>query len=90
MHGGLRRADAEEMFNRSYFQILRNLKAGVYQNNTAFPRQHLIKVICGYGHHSLSAYKGALKQHFLDFFIENLFDFAYSEQHGTFLLRVKY
>jgi len=66
------------------------LRSGELHNNTAFPKQHIIKVICGFGHGSLGPVKGKLKLHFLKYFTENLFDFAYSEQHGTFLLRVKY
>ena len=63
---GMTKADAEEQFNKSYFQILRKLRSGEYENNIAAKkREHLIKVICGYGHHSTGPGKGTLKIHFL-------------------------
>jgi hypothetical protein len=85
------KADAEEQFNKSYFQIVRKLRFGEFQNNMSVTRrEHIIKVICGYGHHSQGPVKGKLKLHFLDYFTNNLFNFAYAEQHGAFLLKVKY
>ena len=63
-HGGLSLMDAEEIFNKMYFKIMFNLRSGVYHSNTAFKNQHIIKVICGYGHHSKEkdpALKGKLK-----------------------------
>ena len=70
---------------------MRKLRTGEYENNIAAKkREHVIKVICGYGHHSTGPAKGTLKIHFLQFFKENLFNFAYAEQHGAFLLKVKY
>lgn len=35
-HGGLRKIDAEEMFNRLYFTILAGLRHGRTHNNTQF------------------------------------------------------
>jgi hypothetical protein len=92
-HCGVRRLDAEELFNKVYFQILEGLRCGKYQNNTAFRNEHIIKVICGFGHHNnpkKPESRGKLKRIFLDYFTSNLFDFAYAEDLGTFLLRVKY
>lgn len=63
--------DAEEMFNRIYFQILAGLRSGKYQSNSSFKNEHIIKVICGYGHHSLEKEpekKGRLRRHFLNYF----------------------
>lgn len=92
-HCGLRKIDAEEVFNRIYFNILSSLRTGRIQSNTSFKNEHIIKVITGYGHHDKEkdpVKKGRLKQHFLQYFTRNLFDFAYSENIGVFLVRVKY
>lgn len=92
-HGGLRKIDAEEVFNEQYYNILGKLRSGVIEGNTKFPRQHIIKVITGYGHHHKEDdpnKKGRLKQHFVEYFKRNMFDFAYSQDNGVFLIRVKY
>lgn len=88
-HGGLRKQDAEEIFNKCYFRILAGLRSKRFQGNSRFRNQHIVKVICGYGHHNKQKV-GRLRMHFVTYLTYNMFDFAYSEKHGTFLIRVKY
>jgi hypothetical protein len=92
-HGGLRKIDAEEVFNQQYYNILGALRSGKIYGNTGFRREHIIKIITGFGHHSKETdpkKRGRLKLHFVEYFKRNFFDFAYCESNGVFLIRVKY
>ena len=55
--------------------------------NSHFKNVHIVKVLCGFGHGREGNYEG-LKEKFLIYFKENLYDFAYVEKDGVFLLRI--
>lgn len=91
LHGGLRKKEAVDRFLIELDRIKRGLLSGVIKCNSSVPRQHVIKVICGYGHHAQDQRAdrvGALRTHFLQLFKSSRFDFAYIEKHGVFLVRI--
>ncbi len=55
-------------------------------------KNHIIKVICGYGKHSNqqeTSRVGALRKHFLQLLKTSDKDFAYIEKNGCFLIRIR-
>lgn len=97
LHGGLRKSEAVELFRKEYNSIIAGLKDGSIKHNYSGPTEnaHIIKVICGYGHHSKGNHSiednpaiGALRKHFLQLFKSSGYDFAYLENYGVFLILV--
>lgn len=60
---------------------------GKIKCNSHLTDVHIVKVLCGYGHGREGDYEG-LKEKFLIYFTDNLYDFAYVEEDGVFLLRI--
>jgi len=52
LHGGLRKKEAVERFLQEEERIRNGLLSGTIKPNSQVPNQHIIKVICGYGHHA--------------------------------------
>jgi hypothetical protein len=72
-------------------RIKEGLLSGKITCNSTVPNQHVIKVICGYGHHAQDKQPdrvGALRNHFLQILKSSRYDFAYIEKHGVFLIRI--
>jgi hypothetical protein len=68
LHGGLRKKEAVERFLQEEQRIKEGLIAGTIKCNSSVKNQHVVKVICGYGHHAKdqsSDRVGALRNHFL-------------------------
>ena len=91
LHGGLRKKEAVERFLEEEKRIKDGLIAGTIKCNSSVKNQHVVKVICGYGHHAKdqsSDRVGALRNHFLQILKSSRYDFAYIERHGVFLVRI--
>jgi hypothetical protein len=74
-----------------YERIKGGLTEGTIKANTQDPKNHIIKVICGFGHHSNGGDPesiGSLKKSFNELLINKKMDFAYIEKHGCFLVRI--
>ena len=53
LHGGLRKREAVDAFLHHFNRIKTGLANGSIETNSHMPKNHIIKVICGYGHHSV-------------------------------------
>ena len=91
LHGGLKKLEATDLFNDNYKNIIKGLQNGTIVPNHGDGKTHVIKVICGYGHHAVDVknplFVGILRKAFLSFFTNSGLDFAYIEKHGCFLIR---
>jgi len=91
LHGGLGKKDACEAFLVHYKRIKAGLTDRTIKTNTQNPKNHIIKVICGFGHHSNGGDPeciGSLRKSFKKLIISMKMDFAYIEKHGCFLVRI--
>jgi hypothetical protein len=91
LHGGLRKKDARNIFVESDQRIRAGLKNKAIGTNID-AKNHIIKVICGYGKHSNQqdpSRVGVLRAHFLQFLKSSERDFAYIEKNGCFLIRIR-
>jgi hypothetical protein len=92
LHGGLRKKDAVEAFMQQFNRIKTGLANGTIETNHHLPKNHIVKVICGFGHHTVQNAPdriGQLRHHFKQLFISSSFDFVYIERNGCFLVRIK-
>lgn len=53
LHGGLRKSEASRKFLHHFDRITAGLYNGTIATNSHLPNNHIVKVICGYGHHSV-------------------------------------
>lgn len=99
LHGGLQKTEAAAIFSENYSRILKGLRDGSINPNTV-DGDHVIKVICGYGNHTMPSEDaelrekietGGLKSYFLNLFKTSRppLDCAYIKKDGCFLIRVR-
>ncbi|CDW82756.1 UNKNOWN [Stylonychia lemnae] len=81
--------DAKYLFQKYYRKILLKLEKNELLSN-ASQGFFIVKVICGYGHGRSKNSKDGLKEKFYEYLKDNLYDFAYLTEHGSFLIRAQY